>query len=109
MVIKYWISGKQPGVNSVIRCPDTHSQSVAPDHSQPIRGQYPGHLITLSQSEAEDTPAEEGCYPVITNQYSSHQPYPNYAFIPHQNKHSKPTSKLFVGNKILVERGVRVA
>ena len=83
-----------------------------PGHSQPISGtlSLSANQKPVSRSpEAEDTPAEEGCNPVITNQYSSHQPYPNYAFIPHQNKHSKPTSKLFVGNKILVERGVRVA
>ena len=26
--------------------------AACPYHSQPIRGQYPGHMITLSQSEA---------------------------------------------------------
>ena len=32
--------------------PNVEAVSRLGDHSQPIRGQYPGHVITLSQSEA---------------------------------------------------------
>ena len=34
----------------------TESVEESCDHSGPIRGQYPGHVITLDQSEERDMP-----------------------------------------------------
>ena len=39
-------------VENKIGWPDTLASHVYPLSARPIRGQYPGHVITLSQSEA---------------------------------------------------------
>ena len=51
------------------------SLKVAPRCSEPIRGQYPGQLITLDQSEARinqtESPAHSTLPPPCTNQLDS--------------------------------------
>ena len=43
-------------VENKIGWPDTLASHVYPLSARPIRGQYPGHVITLSQSEANVYP-----------------------------------------------------
>ena len=49
--------------------------------SQPIRGQYPGHVITLSQSEASIQPQLSLC-PTLTQNHQL-QPLRKYQYNPH--------------------------